>query len=539
MRDDLLQTVDNALGPAGRWQGKTVLLAFSGGVDSTVALEALTLLRERHGYVLQAAHIHHGLQKIADTWPSHCAEQAAQRGVPFHLKNVKVENAESLGSEAAARLARYVALGEIPADIVVLGHHLDDQAESVLLQLLRGAGPAGLSGMGADSIPAQHPLQAPILRPLLNISRSRIEQWAQERGLKWIEDPSNQSLQMDRNFVRNKLGPVLKERFPSWREGLARSAQWAAETQVLLMELAQQDLQKIMAHSDEGRATAREFFDPACLPGKQHAYLALPEHRLRNLLRALLRERGAPAPPGPRLMEWIRQLHSTCPDRAPMIVWQDWVLRCWGEKLWLEKRVNTIHGCQHDKTGDLADHIALSGSMTPEDRSGVMNPTENVRAIEGAIEGAMTDSMRPGEIMGGRAEAPFIFWDGVHPLQAAWPGGGEIELRWEAAQDDSPSIWGVRLTCRLRQDCGPLAIRTATGGARIQPSALQPHRNLRKLFQEARVPPWRRARIPMLHCGRELIAVPGLAVDPAWQAPAGEGGWQLIWRDSGLACYNI
>jgi tRNA(Ile)-lysidine synthase len=513
MLNDLLHTVDHALGPPGRWQGKTVLLAFSGGVDSTVLLEALTVLRERHGFDLQAAHIHHGLQEIADTWPRHCEAQATQRGVRFHLKQVRVENAELLGLEAAARLARYAALGAIPADVVVLGHHLDDQAESVLLQLLRGAGPAGISGMGAESIPARHPLQTPILRPLLAVSRLRIEQWANERELNWIEDPSNQNLQMDRNFLRNKLGPVLNERFRSWREGLARSAQWAAEAQTLLLELAQQDVQKMRDHV-EAHASVSVPFDPACLPGKQHAYLNLPEHRLRNVLRALLSERGAPAPPAPRLMEWIRQLHRADPDRAPMMVWQDWVLRCWGETLWLEKRVQSDLSRHHEKGQDL---------------SKLVESTYSNNLGEGP------DLTHPGEV----EDVLSITWDGLHPMKVAWLGGGEVELHWEDAQSAPHSGSGILLPWRLRQDTGPLLIKTASGGSRIQPGALQPHRNLRKLFQEAGVPPWRRGRMPMLHCGRNLIAVPGLAVDPAWQAPADEGGWQLIWRDPGLACYNI
>jgi len=496
MLDDLLQVVNHALEQGGPWQGKTILLAFSGGMDSTVLLEALTLLRPRHGYELHAAHIHHGLQPIADQWPAHCEQQALQRGVSFHIKKVQLQQFEGLGLEGAARLVRYQALGAIPADVVVLGHHLDDQAESVLLQLLRGAGPAGLSGMGADSTPSGHPLQTPILRPLLSVPRKRIALWAKDRGLSWIEDPSNQSLQMDRNYVRNRLGPALNERFRSWQQGLARSAQWAAEAQSLLVELAHQDLHAILCDAGSPTIPASPQSDPAWLPGHQRSYLVLKEHRLRNLLRVLVAERGAPAPPAPRLVEWIRQLQEADADRAPTMIWQDWVLRSWGGKLWLEKRVRTVR-------------------------------TQNPDAV-----------ICPDFIDAEGTEARSLEWNGLQPLHADWPAGGGVDIvRVEAGSLDQIQA-GLLLPFVLRHDCGPLTIKTASGGARIQPSAMQPHRNLRKLFQELRVPPWRRARMPMLHCGRELIAVPGVAVHPAWQAPLGSAGWQLIWRDAGLACYN-
>jgi len=542
MRDLFLEAIAEALGPPGRWQGKTLLVALSGGVDSTVVLQALHLLQSRHGYTLEAVHVHHGLQATADNWPQHCADLAAARGIPFHLKKIHVEGIPDLGLEGAARQARYTAIGEIQADCVVLGHHLDDQAESVLLQLLRGAGPAGLSGMGAEHLPARHPLHTPILRPLLGLTRAQIVTWAQEQQLQWIEDPSNQSLNMDRNFIRLEVGPVLGRRFQGWRAGLARSAQWAAEAQVLLTELAQLDRERLNppqlddqnpghkdpGHKDPGhkdpvqnlaqqhtildgvQISTPDNEDPAWLPGLRTAYLTLSEHRLRNLIRVLVAERGAPAPPAPRLIEWIRQLHHAHPDRAPMMIWQDWVLRCWSEKLWLEKRVQAP---KQQMTTQGWDPVSL-----PEPAS---------------CEG----------------DAVMLYWDGMHPFESEWAGGGRLELVWYDPEIKAQSpieanrkvagYSGVMLPHSIRQDCGPLEIRVASGGTSIQPGPLQPRRELRKLFQEARVPPWRRSRLPMLHCGRKLIAVPGVAVDPAWQAPPGSPGWQLIWRDAGLACYNI
>jgi tRNA(Ile)-lysidine synthase len=278
---------------------------------------------------------------------------------------------------------------------------------------------------------------------------------------------------------------VLQERFPAWKEGLVRSGQWAAEAQLLLSELAQQDLKIIEAASAEGN-TSEHASDLAWLPGKRSAYGGLSDPRLRNVLRVLVMQRGAPAPPAPRLIEWIRQLQTAGSDRVPMMIWQNWVLRCWDERLWLEKRVM-----------DLESRDELQG-----------------------------------------IEIPSLRWTGDQPFHAQWRGVGEFDLVWTEGSTQEEGASGMKLPQVLRHDCGPLCIQTASGGDSIQPSALQPHRTLRKLFQEKRVPPWRRGRIPMLHCGRTLIAVPGIAVDPNWQAPAGSPGWQLIWRDAGLACYN-
>jgi len=488
VRDDLLATVDSALGEPGRWQDKTLLVALSGGVDSTVLLEVLTLLQPRHGYRLEVAHIHHGLQPIAETWPLHCAQQAQQRGLVFHLKHVDVSLSSGLGVEAAARLARYQALNTIPADLVVLGHHLDDQAESVFLQLLRGSGPAGLAGMGIDELPAGHPLQTPVLRPLLALPRHQIMAWALEKQLTWIEDPSNQSLAMDRNYLRLEVTPRLNQRFRSWRQGLARSAQWAAEAQSLLVELAEQDVAHIQSYSlgkpDLKSASDRghEGDDAACLPGQRLAYLTLTDHRLRNVLRVLLTQRGASAPPAPRLIEWIRQLRVAHSDSIPLMIWQGWALRCWGEKLWLEREVKSFE----------------------------------------------------------HSDQPlYLEWEGRAPQKWEWPGGGEVEMVYVDREETFSAQFGVLLPNLIREDCGALTLKIASGAAKIQPSLTQPHRVLRNLFQEARVPPWRRGRMPMLHCARKLVGVPGLAVDPSWQAPAGHPGWQLIWRDPGLTCYNL
>jgi len=164
------------------------------------------------------------------------------------------------------------------------------------------------------------------------------------------------------------------------------------------------------------------------------------------------------------------------------MIWQGWALRCWGEKLWLEREVKSFE----------------------------------------------------------HSDQPlYLEWEGRAPQKWEWPGGGEVEMVYVDREEIFSAQSGVRLPNLIREDCGALTLKIASGAAKIQPSLTQPHRVLRNLFQEARVPPWRRGRMPMLHCARKLVGVPGLAVDPSWQAPTGHPGWQLIWRDPGLTCYNL
>jgi tRNA(Ile)-lysidine synthase len=325
---DPLETVALALGPVAEWRGRRLCLAFSGGLDSTALLRALQLLRPRYGFSLLAAHVHHGLQAAADEWAGHCARVAQQHGADFTLLHARLPVQPPGGIEAAARMARYQLLDQVECDLLLLAHHRDDQAESVLLALLRGAGPAGLAAMASDQVPAAHPLQCRVLRPWLGVDRSTLAAWARTQALDWIEDPSNADPRMDRSFLRTVVGPALTLRFPGWRAALARSAHWAAEAQALLDELAEQDL----AALDCGARA-----DPACLAGLAADYLGLSAARCRNLLRHQLAARGVLLPPGARLAEWVRQL-GAAPDRVPELVWGDCVLRRWGGRLWLERR---------------------------------------------------------------------------------------------------------------------------------------------------------------------------------------------------------
>ena len=195
-------------------EGKTVAVALSGGVDSVVLLH---LLKDREG--VSAIHVHHGLSRNADAWAAFCRKLCAGWRVPLEVRKVKVKRAGK-GLEAAARAARYAAFAKSQAEVIALAHHLDDQAETVLMNLLRGAGLRGAGGMRA--LARFHGKL--LARPLLDVPRESIVAYARARGLSWIEDESNADESLTRNFVRRRLGPLIAERFPQWRRSLARAA---------------------------------------------------------------------------------------------------------------------------------------------------------------------------------------------------------------------------------------------------------------------------------------------------------------------------
>ena len=215
-------------------------IAFSGGMDSTVLLHAVARLAKQHRLPrLRAIYIQHGLQEAAQAWPAHCQRVCAELQVPLSV--IEVDVAQTASVERAAREARYAAFAEhLHSDeVLLMAQHLDDQAETVLFRLLRGAGVSGLRG-----IPAQRTLRAGhLLRPLLGISHQDLQGYAQQQGLQWIEDPSNASDGFARNYLRQQIIPRLQTRWPALRSTLQRTAQHMQEAQQLLDELAELDLE--------------------------------------------------------------------------------------------------------------------------------------------------------------------------------------------------------------------------------------------------------------------------------------------------------
>ncbi len=276
-------------------QGQSVVVGFSGGLDSTVLLDAASCVAKDAGIDLSALHVHHGLSANADAWAGSCRQVCEAMKIPLTTLRVDVAMGTGEGLEAAARRVRHKALADHPADWILLAHHADDQAETVLHNLLRGAGVRGAAAMPEA--------RGRVLRPLLGLARDALLVYAQSRGLVWIEDESNAESRYTRNFLRNEILPRIASRFPRAGEQLAAAAERFGEASSLLEDLASLDL----------RDSPPEF----PLPLKR--FRELPDTRARNLLRAMLAWHRVQAPDESRLNEFVRQLRTAGSDRHPRI----------------------------------------------------------------------------------------------------------------------------------------------------------------------------------------------------------------------------
>jgi len=463
----------------------SILIGLSGGVDSVVLLHLLLQLFPRYSWRLSALHVHHGISPRADSWAAFCADLCARYGVPLQIERVDIAPLRAHGIEAAARKLRHAAFARHPCDFMALAHHADDQAETLLLQLLRGAGVKGVAAMPFVKRAATHtpsplavtndlaavvgqpsqmasssiregwgegdaPRHPVLLRPLLHCSRQEILDYAAAENLQWIEDESNADDSYPRNFLRHRVLPLLSEKFPAYRDTLARSAQHFAEASSLLDELAQLDAQ-----------------NPLPLPsgerGKDHDVTlaisrlqSLSQPRAKNLLRYFLHGHGAPMPQAVQLDDMLQQLCSAREDAAVCIAYGGWEVRRYQGKVYVLRAL-----------GDF-------------DRSLVL------------------------------------------------PWRGEAELDWPALnarlQFTRTQNRGISLAKLQR---APVTLRLRCGGETLRPHPNAATRTLKNLLQEHHVPPWQRDRLPLLYCGDELVCVLGVAIAAEYQAAAEEAGVEL------------
>jgi tRNA(Ile)-lysidine synthase len=276
-------------------QDEPVAVGLSGGCDSVVLLHLLTSLKL--GARLSAVHIHHGLSPNADHWADFCSQICLQLKVQLQVVKVSVERQSGLGIEAAARAARYEAFAQSGITTLFLAHHQGDQAETLLFNLLRGAGVAGAAAI-AEERQRGH---LRLLRPLLAQPRLVLEDYARANHLAWIEDESNDDTTLTRNFLRHSVLTVMNQRFPAAEQNLAQATRHFAEAALLLDELAAADWQ-IASDGD-------------ALQIKRLRTLSMP--RIKNLLRFRLRQLAWQAPSSARLDEFVRQLINAAPDRHP------------------------------------------------------------------------------------------------------------------------------------------------------------------------------------------------------------------------------
>jgi len=306
-------------------------VAFSGGLDSTVLLHAAhAVMRDRDDGNLRAIHVHHGLSPNADAWEARCRGICEALGIVLHVERIQIRRDEGASLENLARQRRYEVFEALlaPGEVLLMAHHLDDQAETFLLRTLRGAGPRGLA-----AIPARRALgKGSLYRPLLETSRQALEQWAHSQALQWVDDESNASLHHDRNYCRHAVLPLLEARWPGYRESWMRTSQLAQEADELTEALAQLDFALVKT----GSLTV---LDSERLQGLSAA-------RQRNVLRYWLQLAGAPDPGWNVLTHIVDEMLAASVEAHPELRWREGglsvVVRRHKGCLFLQKVMQTI-----------------------------------------------------------------------------------------------------------------------------------------------------------------------------------------------------
>lgn len=330
-----------------------MLVAASGGLDSSVLLHAVAALRaELEPCRVRVVHVNHGLHAEASTWAQRCAEQSARLGIPCRTLSVRVDAARGASVEAAARESRYAALAQElePDETLLSAHHADDQLETVLLALLRGAGVAGLAAMPERAAFARgwH------LRPLLPFTRAALERYAREAGIEACVDPSNADVRFARNYLRNEVVPRLLRRWPAAASTATRSASLCAEAARLTEELAAMDL---AACEDEGRLDAR-------------ALAQLPPARVRNALHAWIRRAGLQAPSYRKLEQAVHEVIHARRDAQPHLAWQGAELRRHGDWLHLMLPLAPVPAAPIELAVDAVVTLGALGQLSFEECHG-------------------------------------------------------------------------------------------------------------------------------------------------------------------------
>ncbi|HEX6928449.1 MAG TPA: tRNA lysidine(34) synthetase TilS [Gammaproteobacteria bacterium] len=406
-------------------------VAFSGGLDSTVLLHALAARRDALAAPLHAVHVNHNLHAESEAWGQHCRRICESLDVPLESFGVRIDAAPGLSVEGAARDARYDVFRELldTDEILLTAQHQDDQLETFLLQALRGAGPHGLAAM-----PQQARLGAGwLLRPLLDWPRAALESWAREQEFEWLEDPSNSDERFDRNYLRRRITPLLRDRWPAAAQTISRGARHCAEAAILIDELAAADL----AACGLGNGTLNVI-----------VLRTLDTARRRNVLRHWLDWSGFPRPSEKKLEHILADVLEAGPDAVPCVDWADVAVRRYRDVLYAERELPPPQG------------------------------------------GAWKDE--------------------VFDLGAGWG-------RLRRAASDAPGL----------PEGAPIEVRFREGGEKIRPLGRKHHHELKKLFQDAGVLPWRRPLIPLIYVDNVLAAVGDSWINADI---ARTPGWQVNWE---------
>lgn len=305
-----------------QYPASAYLLAFSGGLDSHVLLHAATQLRTENPCLeLRAIHIDHGLQSSSAGWANHCRKVCEQLGVPFVCEQLQLKPSPGESLEATARTARYAAFTRhIRADEMLLtAHHCNDQAETLLLHLLRGSGVDGLAAM-----PTVRPFGPGRLgRPLLAFTRQDLQAYASLHGLDYVEDPSNQDVRFDRNYLRQRVIPLLEERWPALANTLTRAARLQRESRELLHVFLAEKLLDLQGSKPDTLAVSRLLM---------HEFIMQ-----KALLRAWLEKYGFERPEEKKLLHVLRDVVNSRADAEPCVQWTGCEIRRYRDDIYAMK----------------------------------------------------------------------------------------------------------------------------------------------------------------------------------------------------------
>lgn len=438
------------------------VVAFSGGLDSTVLLH---LLASQHAHGLRALHVHHGLHPSADAWAAHCGRVCEALGVELAVRHVEVQQ-QGDGPEAAARRARRAAFAEElrTGEILALAHHRDDQAETFLLRALRASGPDGLAAMR----PWRPFARGWLWRPLLDTPRAALLAHAQAHGLAWIEDPSNADEAFDRNFLRHRVLPLLRARWPHADAALARSAALQSQAAALLDA---GDAQALASATTQDATTL-----------SVERLLALPASRRARVLRAWIARLRLPPLPAHGVDRIERDLLHARPDAEARWAWRDAEVRRWRDLLHAQA-IEAPLPADWSSEWNGADALPLPGG-------GSLRIARCERAVRSGADAGTTP----------------------HASMPAFAASSRADIDARACAP-------------------PWRVHARRGGERIVLPRRAHSHALKHVLQDTGIPPWERRRLPLLsaHDGG-LLAAGDQVLSGAFAAWLDTNALRLLWR---------
>jgi tRNA(Ile)-lysidine synthase len=437
----LLESLQRLPTPARYWVG------FSGGADSTALLQALYENREQLAAPVHALHFHHGLQDAASEWQEHCAEFCRERAIPYQGIALDIAGDGRSNLEEESRNARYRAVGQLleKEEMYLTAHHAEDQSETLFLNLMRGSGIEGLAG-----IPELRTLdQGWVARPLLDIRRSDLTGFLEQRGIEWLEDPSNEDPAFDRNFLRQELFPLLEQRWPGVAKRLSRTARNARATSnamAMFIENQSGDLLR----------------DRIKMPVVKLLELSAEMQPL--ILRQWLRRHEVPMLPEVRLREFLAQLSNAQLDNHAEVQWEDWMIKHHRHDLWLHRSKSILACPEREWSGSMqldlgpdSGSLVLSGSATEIPAGWRVAPRRSgarIRPIEQGPSRKLKHFFQSASIPPWlRDGVPVLYWDDEPVALGDWVVGHR--LLWWLTENDLEYRWQPRdpVLVRLREDC--------------------------------------------------------------------------------------